>query len=336
MGFDWFSGLMGYDASGLEVGRVLSVRPDGELEWIRDRWEKVGGSYLATVQLTRDGATPAMRSCGFPCSAQVLRVSGNPTKFLQGHNVFGPSVAEAGPVLRAMVRSFPKGVRPPDCDEDKLVAVHRTRYDVPVHVDLGAHRLVHEWLRAAESSTRSRHGRAMVSGSTVYWGQHSRRWSLKAYCKFCELKEHPPAEMVEELRAWCEGHLRLELTLRRPELKDREGLTEDVVWEFYEKLTIGVSEMVVTADVVEGLKVSTACKQSLRRWLDGADLRFELPRATFYYYRRLILNEVGVDISLKRDEQWGELERVGFDVQYLKSRQVSSVPSGLQRLLFKV
>jgi hypothetical protein len=61
-----------------------------------------------------------------------------------------------------------------------------------------------------------------------------------------------------------------------------------------------------------------------------------LPRRTFYRYRLEILRELGVDISLKRDAQWGELDRVGFDVQYLKARQVSSVPEGLQRLLFKV
>jgi hypothetical protein len=108
------------------------------------------------------------------------------------------------------------------------------------------------------------------------------------------------------------------------------------VWEFYDKLTVGVSEMEVTAEVVERLTLSTACKMSLRRWLEGADVRFELPKATFYRYRSQILEEVGVDISLPRDEQWGDLERVGFDVEYLRSRQVSEVPAGLQRMLFKV
>jgi hypothetical protein len=162
---------------------------------------------------------------------------------------------------------------------------------------------------------------------------------MKAYCKFCELKEHKlifPGSDVDELRAWCEGHLRLELTLRRPELKDRGPLTEDIVWEFYEKLTIGVSEMEVTPDVVDRLHLSTACKMSLRRWLEGKDLRFELPKTTFYRYRLEILEAIGVDISLERDQQWGDLERVGFDVEFLRSRQVKTVEPGLQRLLFKV
>jgi hypothetical protein len=336
MALDWFTGLIGYDASGLRVGRVLSVGPWGDIEWDRDRWEKVRGSYEATVQVTREGATEAMRSCGFACAQEVLKVSGNPTKFLQGHNVFGPSVEEAGAVLRAMVRAFPDGVRPADSDDEALRAVHRSRYDVVVHVDLGAHRLVHEWLGAAATMTRSRHGRALVSGSTVYWGQHSTRWTMKAYCKFCELKAHPALEMQDELRAWCESHLRLELTLRRKELKDRGALTEDVVWEFYEKLTTGVSEMEVTPDVVNGLALSIACKMTLRRWLDGVDVRYEVPRATFYYYRRLILEALGVDISLKRDKYWGELDRLGFDVAYLKARQVKKVDQGLQRVLLKV
>lgn len=332
---DWATVLMGYDGSELEVGKVLCVRPDGQLEWERDRWETVEGSYRASVQVTRELATPGMRASGFPCARDVLRVSGNPAKFLQGHNVFGPSVEDAGPILREMVRAFPLGLRPPDADEDKLVAVQRGRYDVTVHVDLGEHRLVHEWLRAAGSATRSRHGRALVSGSTVYWGQHSRRWSMKAYCKFCELKEHPPAGWADELRAWCESHLRLELTLRRPELKDRDRLTEDIVWEFYNKLTIGVSEMTVTPDVVERLKLSVFHKQNLRQWLQGADLRFQLPRRTFYKCRRLVLDELGVDISLPWEEQGPQLTRLGFDVEYLKAHQVKMVDAGLQRLLFK-
>lgn len=333
---DWASVLIGYDGSDLEVGRVICVRSDGLVEWEKDRWERAEGSYLSSVQVTRGVSSAAMRSSGLPCSVDCLRVSGNPTKFLQGHNVFGPSVEDVGPVLRAMVRGLPPALRPPDADDDALRAVQRSRYDVAVHVELGGHREVHEWLQAAASSTRSRHGRAMRSGSTVYWGKESRRWSLKAYCKFCELNEHRPVvQSFDELRSWCESHLRLELTLRRPELKDRGTLTEDVVWEFYNRLTIGVSEMVVTRDVVSGLRLSTGCKMALRQWLAGAPLAVDLPTRTFYHYRRVILDEVGVDISLPWDSQVEEVARLGFTTEYLKAHQVKTVDPGLQRLLFK-
>ena len=336
MALDWFSGLVGYDASALRVGQVFSVDPGGEIAWSRDRWETVEGSFRASIQVTRVVATAAMRDSGYLCSPVALRVSGNPSKFLQGHNVFGPSVEDAGPVIQGMVRAFPDGVRPPDAAAALLPAVHRSRYDVALHVDLADHRVVHEWLRAAGSNTRSRHGRAIMSGDTVYWGKSSRRWSFKAYCKFCELKDHPPKVDDPELRSWCETHVRLELTLRRPELKDREGLTEDVVWEYWEKLTIGSVNMSAGSGPIPEIDGSTACRMLLEIWARAGDPRLSAPRRTFYRYRRQILDQVGVDISIPRDQQWAAMEGAGFDVAYLRSREVKDVPDVLQRRLFRV
>lgn len=328
---------MGYDATGLDFGRVLMVKSDGEIEWERDRWEKAEGSFRASVQVTRDVATAAMRQSGYLCSPSCLRVSGNPSKFLQGHNVFGPSVEQAGQVIQAMVRELPKGVRPRDAEEQLLPALHRSRYDIATHVDLGDHKLVHEWLRAAAANTRSRHGRAMMSGTTVYWGKSSRRWAIKAYCKFCELADHPPAVVDgHELRAWCEPHLRLELTVRRPELKDRDTLSEDVIWEFWEKLTLGGLEMVKAQGPVPQVSGGSGCQMALEAWARGGDPRLTLPRRTFYRYRREILEQLGVDISIGRGEQFEVMAGAGFDVGYLRSKQVIEVPPHLQARLFRV
>jgi hypothetical protein len=177
----------------------------------------------------------------------------------------------------------------------------------------------------------------MVSGDTVYWGKNSRRWALKAYCKFCELDDHPPAEYKDELKAYCEQHLRLELTLRRPELKDRGSVEDELVWEYFEKVVIGVPNEKLT-DLerrVEQYGLSRRVQDVLSLWLDGRDVRHGVNRATFYRWRAAILEAVGVDISLPRNDSLPELERLGFDVQYLKSREVKQVPEGLQGLLFK-
>src|ERR1700756_2629886 len=184
---DWFSGYVGYDASGLEVGRFFEVDRHGEQVRCVPRWETAVGSFEAGVQVTRGLAPDPMladgRRLGFLCSPDALRISGNPSKFLQGHNVAGPSVSLLGTVLQALVRSFGEGLRPADCDAAPLPAVHRSRVDVTTAVDLGSHQAVHEWLQLAATTTRSRHGRALDASGTVYWGKNSTRWALKAYCK---------------------------------------------------------------------------------------------------------------------------------------------------------
>jgi hypothetical protein len=338
---DWFSGLLGYDASALRLPKLLALTVDGVIDWETERMEQAEGSWSSRLLVGRGESTAAMRAWAEEnnglWSPHALRLSGNPAKFLQGHNVFGPSVGELGSVLRETVRRLPEILRPADADVDAWPSLHRSRIDIALAVDLGGHRAVHEWLQVAASSTRSRHGRAMVSGDTVYWGKNSRRWSLKGYCKFCELDDHRPAEYYDELKAYCEQHLRLELTLRRPELRERATLNDEVVWEFYEKVVIGVStaKLVEMDRRVEEFGLPRRIQDVLALWLDGRDVRHGVPRRTFYRWRSAIMEAVGVDISLPRDEELPELGRLGFDVEYLRSRQVKGVPEGLQGLLFK-
>ena len=178
----------------------------------------------------------------------VYEVSGNPAKFLQGHSVFGPGVSNMALLVGAMLDSFPSDVRPHACACTGDILLSASRVDVTVMVDLASHELVHRWLRHAELETRSRHGRALVSGDTVYWGKHSRRWGLKAYCKLCELSDHPPLDdgFRTLVRDWLSGQLRIELTLRGQELRSRalEGpLSEALVWTYLERVEVGVMKV---------------------------------------------------------------------------------------------
>lgn len=343
MALDWFTGLVGYDASALRLPHLVSLTIDGSVEWDIERWQEAEGSWSSKLQVSRALATPSMRRAaerlGLACSPEALRISGNPTKFLQGHNVFGPSVSDLATVVRETVRRLPGVLRPADCDRAEWPAVGRSRVDTQTHVDLGSDRAVHEWLMAAERFTRSRHGRAMLAGTTVYWGQHSRRWTIKAYCKFCELATHPPAEHLDELRAYSEGHLRLELTLRTLELKPRGTLTDDVLWEYFDRV---VNAMPKTGDGKLEVEMMTksglplAVQSQVLLWLSGREVRRMMPRRTFYKYRRQVLDALGVDLSLPCYEQQPQVERVGFTVDYLKAREVHQVPVALQPLLFKV
>jgi hypothetical protein len=298
------------------------------------------GSFESGVQVTRATATEGMiesaKRHGFLCSPEVLHVSGNPVKFLQGHNVTGPSVALLGPVLQGLVRAFPLELRPADAHELTLPAVHRSRVDLNTMCDMGDHQAVHDWLdHAIASGARSRHGRAVNSGGTVYWGQHSTRWSMKAYCKHCELSKHPPAvspELLAELLEWTRTFLRIELTLRRPELKDRGSLDESVIWEFFAKLELHTMRVKTYSDAKAVL--ATGMKLSLGLWYTGTDLKTFLPQRTFYRHRKEILAVTGIDVALPYSEQHASASPVLLGMDELLKREVKDVPPRIQRSLF--
>ena len=335
---DWFSGYVGYDASGLAVGRFFLVDAHGQVVRDSPRWETARGSYAAGIQVTQGSPTDRMladaKAQGFLCSdRQVLRVSGNPSKYLQGHNAAGPSVRLLGPVLQAVVRAFGEGMRPPDADQLALPAVHRSRVDVTTAVDLGSHQAVHEWIELAAATTRSRHGRAMDSSGTVYWGKNSTRWSIKAYCKHCELQKHRPDDeaLLPDLLEWTRTHLRIELTLRRPELRDRGALDESVIWEYFSKLEIRPMKSRLYAP--EHLRYPL--RLVLESWYGGGDPKSMLPRRTLYKYRRELIDATGVDILLPYSEQHGSRARAALlGMDELRAREVTDVPARIQRSLF--
>lgn len=350
---DWYSGLIGYDASNMKLGMIYEVSPDGVLLYKIEPWVKAKGSYESSVQVKRDMSTKEMRDIAEeamyydldgvekPCPPVVLKMSGNPVKFLQGHNVFGPGANQINEVLQAFVRGLPDELKPVDSGVEDLPVRYSSRFDINVMIDMGSHSMVHDWLRHAGSSTRSRHGRPMVSGDTVYWGQHSRRWTMKGYCKFCELEAHKILDkrLHDCAREFVEPQLRLELTLRRPEIKKLEqdevyrclGLDERLVWDFLERISVGVMK----ANVVEiRPNLKPAVENVLTLWLAGYDVRHQLPRRTFYDHRRKILDEVGVDISLSPDDS-KVIERAKFDLDYLKAHEVKNIPKHLQKWLFK-
>jgi hypothetical protein len=336
---DWFTGRVGYNASALKLGEVLAVNPGGEIEWRKERPVSAQGSYSSKVLVGRGSSTVGMRECaerdGLLVSSDSLWLSGNPVKFLQGHNVFGPSASSLGSLIRSVIRKLPDGVRPSDADSELWASMQASRCDLTVMVDLGSHASVHEWLRDIGSISRTRHGRPLVSGATVTWGRGSRRWSFVAYCKFCELAAHPfdDLRINEQLREFVEGQVRLEVRLHGLELKGRGVPDESWLWQYFERVEIGGLEM---EKLVSGRPVlRPVVELCFGAWMSGKDVGCVLPRRTFYKYRREILDSTGIDISIPRSEQEIAVEKAHFDIEYLKEHEVNSVPSGLQGFLFR-
>ena len=75
---DWVSAILPckHDPSKLISGLVMSFDALGEQEWVVNKKLTVEGSYSSKIQISS-------------VSDNQIYISGNPTKFLQGHNLFG-------------------------------------------------------------------------------------------------------------------------------------------------------------------------------------------------------------------------------------------------------
>jgi len=301
---DWVSGLLApgelYPV-GLrlyDTGRVLAVDPDGSVEWQRSGRVLVEGSHDSRLYASSpDGAS--------------LYLSGNPVKFLQGHNLFGSLDhaglwLAAGQHVRQSVGLFPgpetwaaNGYKPP----------RWTRLDLTRSYRFSDDSMARSWLRDVGAVARSRHGAPVLRGTTVYWGNRSRRWELKAYLKSDELDARKrghqlPDSLPElarrELREWACGVVRFELTLKALELEKIGAIVDPAaVWQsYFERVTWNRNaEAVEGVDMVDENALPNHLAGYLARWRAGRDLRQSLARNTFYRTRRALLETCGVDIA---------------------------------------
>lgn len=216
---DWITASLPFAHEPLKAGYVCKVNAGGDIEWLQDVAVTVTGSHESAIQVKSIGGDGQGR-------ATHLRFSGNPSKFLQGHNVFGSAdlLALVSDAFRQVCHIV--GICPTSQEWHAIDAgAYRiSRVDFNQMFELPSRSDVLAWLRAAEYKSKTRHGRPSMKGGTLYWGQHSRRWSIKAYCKAEEINapKHklPDHLQLPELLNWVDNKLRVELTLRSKELTE--------------------------------------------------------------------------------------------------------------------
>lgn len=290
-----------------EAGTVVSLTADGEVEWRIEKRVKVEGSHSSSVQLR---TVPY----GGKLIGGDLEITGNPAKFLQGHNLFGTDD------LAALVQAFVLavydriGYEPTVAEVEQLRVglVWLTRIDINRNSDFGSRPRALNAVRAlSECAHMSHRGRgSLVGEGTAYWGQKSRYFSLKAYAKGVELDKHKLSKdlpMVAELHRFSEGLVRREVTIWARELQRRK-LHLLANWS-----TLGASPMSVFDDMFGRLTISEATMKEpaeldaipaklrsvYQLWADGHDLRELFPTRTFYRHRKALL-ALGVDIAVKQ------------------------------------
>jgi len=345
---DWFSGVIQADASNIRPGHIVCIDPEGNVLYQKEMWSEVEGSFSNQMRCRRRVIADETQGIWIPqgngkpdlFTPNLLQVSGNPSKYLQSHNVFGPPVAELEPVLHSVVLEIGKHIPIVYPSLGPQVSISKSRVDIAVGIDLGSRDAVGIFLESLGhgSRTRSQRGAAIMDGKTVYWQQHSRRWSMKAYDKYHELLGHPVHDrnLGEALAIYSRTMVRLELCLRGEELKavyeKYPIVTEEVLWDYWSKIQIGGMDMERIKNL-EGLPLNL--RRTVLLWKDHPNVRDYMCRNTYYTHRRRILELSSIDISVPPCDQVAVLEKVKYDKKYLMEHVLKDVPVALQPYLFK-
>lgn len=303
---DWATVLIPCAHEPIDSGFVCKVLPGGLLDWQTPCRHSVEGSYSSSITVKSIGSSGEGQ-------ASHLLISGNPSKFLQGHNVFG-----SDDLVKLIYDTFIVICRSlniaPSMDELRLVKegdyivknidINRS-FELPTRADVLA------WLRAMEYKSKTRHGRPSTKGGTLYFGKGTSRWKIKAYCKGEELeagKKHrlPDALEMTPLKQWADNKLRIEVTLLSKELQDQNiskamDLTVSLIDELYRQYIgrIEMSEQITLTSEMQ-LTLPTKYQSTYLHWNNGVDLRAILPKTTYYRHRNALL-EYGIDIALRKE-----------------------------------
>lgn len=312
---DWLTGVLPIQAelSELNGGYVRALKQYGEIEYTTVRRMELPGSYDSVMYVRG--------------TSRGIEFSGNPAKFLQGHNFWGPSpIPELGFWLGWEICTR-LGIEATELELNSWGSgnVSLTRIDITrmVRPDGAPDGWANKWLSVASALAHGGHQRVTNRGQydagTLYVGQNSRRVSLKIYSKEAELKKHPIAlplspAGVDLTSEYLRNTLRVEVTLRGMELRDRglgllefwsEERAEAILDERIDKLSLPGS-MSMTPSLPDDAPLTA--RQAYELWLAGADCRTLYSQKTFYRRRRELL-AYGVDIAkvrpriLERPEQ---------------------------------
>jgi II/X family phage/plasmid replication protein len=283
-------------------GELICITPDGVIDWSSERRLELEGSYAAKI---------TVRGSGIGEVGQI-EISGNPAKFLQGHNVFG-SANLVGLMYKTISRIVDLLQLEPsqqDIAHWRLGEYDLTRVDVTRMYDLGTKEAVDKFLMACKAIAHGRYQLASTrpGESTVYIGQFSRRVSLKLYDKFTEMQvkghemnELIPSEVQGQLLDYAKGKLRVEAKLLSTQLRDlglrlasnwssniAEGLLDDRL------RSLELNDTMILEDALLEV-IPVRLIGAYEAWRAGHDIRALVPRRTFYRYRSQLLH-YGIDI----------------------------------------
>lgn len=303
---DWVSAILPckHDPSKLISGLVMAFDAQGNNEWTLNKTLSVEGSHSSKIQIKSH-------------TENQIYISGNPTKFLQGHNLFGTNdlVGLMGKFFDSLLQQERLGLCPDPFQYANIKDGHYelTRVDVNETWHLNSQKDVLAWIRAVGETAYLKHrGAGQFSGDTAYFGKNSRRWALKCYSKGLEIlaKGHklPPELAIPEMMEYAQKALRIEGVTRQLELKRRSlhvasnwdiDTAEELLLEYVSKLEMSDVYM-LDQSVLDTLP--PRLRLTYQAWLNGDDLKSVFTHRTFYRVRKE-MEKYGIDISTKSPKE---------------------------------
>jgi len=303
---DWASGFIKLRHKTIDNGFYIDIDENGVVNRKTAKYGSCEGSHSSNLiyksEQRGDGATDGYSS--------HLYFSFNPSKFLQGHNVLGSDdlvtlLRDSLLKLFHFIDIFPNDL---EYHAIKNGDIRLTRIDINYAYELNTYSDVLSFIRAAEFTARTRHGRPSLKGSTLYFGKTSNRWTLKMYSKALEILKKDrqlPLELNNKhlLEDWVQNKLRIELTLRSKELI-KNGLEKayqlnEKIPEIYQKYlgTLNMNKQIRLSDDIL-LKLPSKLRSTYLLWQNGDDVidGIIVKKSTFYRHRKELL-EYGIDIT---------------------------------------
>lgn len=303
---DWMSFRVPYDMAGrapIQDGQIDFITPGGSREFSVVKSRSVHGSFEHSVQVRSSG--------------DELQISGNPTKWLQGHNLFG--CCDGSKLLVEFMCSVCLALELPVSAQDEIDwregRAKLSRIDVTEMYRLPAGS-VPGWIQAAEHSVaggrQKFRGVGSVGSGSLYIGENSKRLTTVLYDKCSELavRGHglsillPEADRVKLLE-YSQDTLRVEVRMRSSELEDRglrspaswgEIMASELIAERLGRISMLDNALLVEADLAD---MPRRLLGAYHIWLAGQDMRRVYSRAQFYRLRRS-LRDYGIDIGVSR------------------------------------
>lgn len=319
MMIDWVSAIIPCrHTQKLRGGKFMIIDSDGVIESSKDRYLSVEGSYSSKIVVKslyweddKQYINQAYARHYFTNPPGYIYFSGNPVKFLKGHNLYGSTdvVKLMRDTLEIIFRQL--DLHPTKTDWHRIVTgdYPLTRVDINEMIPMRSLAQVLAWIRTTAHLSRSRHkSGGILKGDTLYWGMDSRRWAMKVYAKGQEInaREHIlPSEIParKQLIKWAQNKLRWELVIRSPELK-KQRLDSAAAFanaDLRELFDSYKGRIIIPENIDLSPSVLTQLPRNLRStyalWRSGEDLRQTLSKNTYYRHRRLLLAH-GVDIHV--------------------------------------
>ena len=324
---DWLSIWQVHPShSAINAGCIKTFDTAGSIVFERHRASRLAGSHSSSCSVKSDGSCVVFdgnfgrlnRSDNlfnfdplrtFQRAVSCAEFAGLPPFYLRGDT----NNASASERLGSRY-----GYSLPDFHEARALNefVHLSRVDLTKNFSCGSMGAARSLIRAIQGKSVSRVKKGIGGDASVWWS--NTRYMLKVYIKALEMEAHGTTSGQAYEYARDNGIVRLELELKRRELHDlgwsdfNEFLrgwhmgTVHALFADYEKI-LQVNGVQNDADFLDSLPIRLRSTAAL--FLSGRDVRACVSRATFFRYRKALL-DYGIDISDECPSQIKSVVRV--------------------------